>query len=45
MNVGKRSGVIIEERMVGLIFMDLKGLEIGFYGWKWKIREKILGKS
>lgn len=30
MNVGKRSGVIIEERMVGLIFMDLKGLEIGF---------------
>lgn len=41
--VGKRSGVLIAESLVGFIFLALQGLAIGFSGWNWTISETLFG--
>ncbi|MBB5700846.1 iron(III) transport system permease protein [Ochrobactrum daejeonense] len=40
---GKRSGVLIGASLIGVGFLALQGLAIGFSGWNWAIIEKLFG--
>ncbi len=41
--VERRSGVLVWASLLGVIFLALQGLAIGFSGWNWTISENLFG--
>ncbi len=41
--VERRSGVLIWASLLGVLFLALQGLAIGFSGWNWMISENLFG--
>ncbi len=41
--VERRSGILVWASLLGVIFLALQGLAIGFSGWNWTISENLFG--